>query len=81
MVFYPQGLSYVVLLVCNILNFINGELYCWLNCCKNVFSAGMKLIQFVSSLSFVFCWSTLLGRVSRGFVVGWCLVFKALKSC
>ena len=28
---------------------------------------------------FVFCWSTPLGRVSRDFVVGWCLVFKASK--
>ena len=39
---------------------------------KNVFSAGMKLIEFVSSLFFVICWSTPLGRVSRDFVVGWC---------
>ena len=39
---------------------------------ENVFSAGMKLIQFVSSLFFVICWSTPLGRVSRDFVVGWC---------
>ena len=33
---------------------------------SNVFSAGMKLIQFVSR----FCWSTPLGRVSRDLVVG-----------
>ena len=46
----------------------------------NVFSAGMNLIQFVSSLFFVFCWSTPIGRASRDFVVGWCLVFKASKS-
>ena len=46
-----------------------------------VFSAGMKLIQFVSSLFCVLCWSTPLGRVSRDFAVGWCLVFKASKSC
>ena len=38
-------------------------------------------MQFVSSLFLVFCWSTPLLRVSRDFVVGWCLVFKALKSC
>ena len=47
---------------------------------KNVFSAGMKLIQFVSTLFFVFCWSTPLGRVSRDFVIGRCLVFKVSKS-
>ena len=47
---------------------------------ENVFSAGMKLIQFISTLFFVFCWSTLLGRVSRDFVIGWCLVFKASES-
>ena len=37
---------------------------------ENVFSAGMKLIQFVSSLFFVICWSTPSGRVSRDFC-GW----------
>ena len=30
---------------------------------------------------FVFCWSAPLGRASRDFVAGWCLVFKASKSC
>ena len=47
---------------------------------EHIFSTGMKLIQFVSTLFFVFCWSTPLGRVSRDFVIGRCLVFKASKS-
>ena len=48
---------------------------------ENVFSAIKKLVQFISTLFFVCCWSTPLGRDSRDFVIGWCLVFKVSKSC
>ena len=41
----------------------------------------MKFMQLVSRLFFVFGWSTPLGRVSRDFMISWCLVFKAKKGC